>query len=205
MRSKGLNREAALQLLSEQLNDAILTTLFPRHSTADLRKLIAGEISLIAPPSGKPCPSEAAPPPGAFQSGTECKLFTDGASRGNPGEAGAGAVLLNQHDQELLTCSRYLGTCTNNAAEYRALLIGLERALQYGCTELAIFLDSELIVRQIEGRYKVKNQNLKPLFQQVQAALSRLNNWSVAHVPRSQNSRADALANRGIDEKHLQE
>jgi ribonuclease HI len=131
-------------------------------------------------------------------------LFTDGASRGNPGPAGAGAVLLDAEGRELAARSLWLGHCTNNVAEYRALLLGLQAALEQGCGRLAIRLDSELIVRQLQGRYQVKNEALKPLFTEVKSLLARLEGWSVAHVPRAQNKRADELANRGIDEEKQQ-
>ena len=129
-------------------------------------------------------------------------MFTDGASRGNPGQAGAGAVLLGADGEELAARAEYLGVCTNNVAEYRALLLGLDEALARGCQQLAISLDSELIVRQIQGRYKVKNETLLPLYAQVQQRLARLGSWSISHVLRAQNSRADQLANQGIDNRH---
>jgi ribonuclease HI/probable phosphoglycerate mutase len=130
---------------------------------------------------------------------TACRLFTDGASRGNPGQAGAGALLLDAEGRETAARSLYLGECTNNVAEYKALLLGLRTALEHGCACLDIRLDSELIVRQIQGRYKVKNQALKPLFQEVHLLLAQLESWSVAHLPRAENKRADQLANQGID------
>lgn len=130
---------------------------------------------------------------------TVCRLFTDGASRGNPGQAGAGALLLDATGQETAARSLYLGECTNNVAEYRALLLGLHTALEHGCACLEIKLDSELIVRQLQGRYKVKHEALKPLFQEVKILLAQLESWSVAHLPRAENRRADQLANQGID------
>ena len=141
-------------------------------------------------------PAAAAKPTG------RCRLFTDGASRGNPGQAGAGAVLLGENGEELAACSAYLGVCTNNVAEYRALLLGLTEARRLGCAELAISLDSELIVRQIQGRYKVKHEALLPLYTQVREQLARFDRWTIAHVPRSENARADQLANRGIDARN---
>ncbi|WP_417908525.1 ribonuclease HI family protein [Candidatus Electronema sp. PJ] len=128
-------------------------------------------------------------------------LFTDGASRGNPGKAGAGAVLLDNEGCEQAARSLFLGQCTNNAAEYRALILGLQAALELGCSQLAIRLDSELIVRQIQGRYKVKHETLKPLFDEVKTLLAQIGSWSIAHIPREQNKRADQLANQGIDEE----
>ena len=118
-----------------------------------------------------------------------------------PGEAGAGAVLISPDGAELGSRSLYLGQCTNNVAEYYALLAGLELAEKHGCQRLRICLDSELIVRQVQGAYKVKNVHLKPLFEQVKTHLAGLASWEIRHVPRSENVRADELANRGIDER----
>ena len=115
------------------------------------------------------------------QNDTPCTLFTDGAARGNPGEAGAGAVLIGSDGNELGSRSLYLGECTNNVAEYQALIAGLELAEQSGCRVLEIRLDSELIVQQIKGEYKVKNAHLKPLFQKVCSYLAKLENWDIGH------------------------
>ena len=127
-------------------------------------------------------------------------LYTDGASRGNPGDAGAGAVLVDAGGTVVATAKKYLGTCTNNEAEYRALILGLEEALKRKIRRLNIRLDSELIVRQIEGTYRVKNKNLQGLMKEVRKLLSFLDGYSVAHVERSFNSAADRLANQAIDE-----
>jgi ribonuclease HI len=127
-------------------------------------------------------------------------LHTDGASRGNPGDAGAGAVLLDGSGAVVATAKKYLGICTNNEAEYRALILGLEAALKLKMRHLKIFLDSELIVRQIEGVYRVKNKNLQGLMKEVRKLLSFLESYSVAHVERHFNSVADRLANQAIDE-----
>jgi ribonuclease HI/probable phosphoglycerate mutase len=194
-RPKTLSRDAVLTRLSERLDDAFLAELFPGEDPEQLRHLVAG--TFVQLPK-KPVLKETTPAvaaAGCFQ------LFTDGASRGNPGEAGAGAVLFSPAGEELLACSKYLGTCTNNVAEYKALILGLDEALQLGCRELAIALDSQLIVRQIQGQYKVKNETLLPLFQEVRKRLARLEKWTIRHVPRAENSRADQLANRGIDEQ----
>ena len=193
-----LTRAQVLRILAEQLDDPLLRRLFPGHNAEDIRQILTG-----TPVAGSSVADLAAPPV-AKTTGTasvvRCRLFTDGASRGNPGQAGAGAVLFDENNQEVAAKSVYLGTCTNNVAEYKALLIGLQEALLLGCTELAIALDSELIVRQIQGRYKVKNETLSILFQEVREQLARFGKWSIAHVPRAQNARADQLANRGIDQ-----
>ena len=92
------------------------------------------------------------------------KLFCDGASRGNPGAAGAGAILYDPAGKPVVESRRYLGTATNNEAEYGARIMGLESAVENGVREIEVFLDSELVVRQMNGAYRVKSQNLKPLF-----------------------------------------
>lgn len=127
-------------------------------------------------------------------------LFTDGACRGNPGKGGAGAVLVGENGEMVSTAKRFLGHCTNNIAEYQALILGLEEALVRGTTTISIYLDSELIVRQIQGVYRVKNPTLKPLMADVRALLDRFDTWQIAHVPRTENAVADKLANEAIDE-----
>ncbi|MBM9537310.1 ribonuclease HI family protein [Desulfobulbus alkaliphilus] len=193
-----LSREQVLQILADQLDDHLLNQLFPTHKASDIRQLLAAspEQPASVPPSHT---SPAVPMDTSRGRRKRCRLFTDGASRGNPGQAGAGAVLLDEKGAETATVSTYLGICTNNVAEYQALLLGLKKALQHGCTELTIALDSELIVRQLQGRYQVKNQTLRVLFAEVQQLLARFDRWSVSHVPRAENARADQLANRGIE------
>lgn len=127
-------------------------------------------------------------------------LFSDGASRGNPGLAGAGIQILDRANNELLAASKFLGQRTNNEAEYQALIFGLQEALRLGGTAISIFLDSELIVRQVQGRYQVKNERLKVLFNQVRQELAKFKSHQVGHVPRHQNQRADQMANRAIDQ-----
>jgi ribonuclease HI/probable phosphoglycerate mutase len=127
-------------------------------------------------------------------------LFTDGACRGNPGQGGAGAVLLGENGEVLGTAKKFLGHCTNNIAEYRALILGLETALERGTSVISIYLDSELLVRQIQGIYRVKNPDLKPLMAEIRDLLDRFDTWKIEHVPRSENALADGLANEAIDE-----
>lgn len=125
-------------------------------------------------------------------------LFCDGASRGNPGDAALGySILLDE--VEIAGEGRTLGVLTNNQAEYRSLIAGLEAARELGLRDLDIAMDSELVVRQVTGRYKVKNEGLKPLFQKVMQALAAFSRWEIRHIPRSENSRADALANQALD------
>jgi ribonuclease HI len=127
-------------------------------------------------------------------------LYTDGACRGNPGQGGAGAVLIDEEGNVFATQKTSLGLCTNNIAEYKALILGLEEALKRKCRRLNIFLDSELLVNQINGQYKVKNENLKIMMRDVRKLLSYLDSFTVSHIDRSQNRLADKLANEAIDE-----
>jgi ribonuclease HI/probable phosphoglycerate mutase len=202
--SEPLTRERILRTLADRLDDALLHGLFPGHRPEDIRSILGGDRTTANVfLAGGNSPSAATMAPAAAANSTaRCRLFTDGASRGNPGQAGAGAVLLGENGEELAACSAYLGACTNNVAEYRALLLGLTEARRLGCAELAISLDSELIVRQIQGRYKVKHEALLPLYTQVREQLARFDRWTIAHVPRSENARADQLANRGIDARN---
>ena len=127
------------------------------------------------------------------------KLFSDGACRGNPGIGGAGAVITDDSGHVLLEGSQYLGQCTNNIAEYQALILGLKGALACGYKNLEIYLDSELLANQINGSYKVKNENLKILMQEVRSLLSSFQSSPVRHVLRCHNALADKLANLAID------
>jgi ribonuclease HI len=129
------------------------------------------------------------------------RLHVDGASRGNPGEAGFGVHVCTPEGSEVAGLYGYLGKATNNVAEYQALLHALRFALSRGAREVSVFSDSELLVRQLEGRYRVKNPGLQPLFREAQSLLARFDRARVSHVRREQNREADALANRAVDEK----
>jgi ribonuclease HI len=126
-------------------------------------------------------------------------LYTDGGARGNPGPAGIGAVLLTASGDLVEELGDFIGKATNNVAEYQALLAGLEMALDRGVERLDAFLDSELVVRQVNGQYKVKDAGLKPLHAQACQLLSRFHEVSVKHVRREQNAEADRLVNEAID------
>ena len=129
------------------------------------------------------------------------KLFSDGACRGNPGIGGAGAVITDSADHVIWEGKEYLGHCTNNIAEYKALILGLRGALAQGYKNLQIFMDSELLAKQINGAYRVKNENLQILMKEVRDLLKSFDGVEVKHVPRLHNSHADKLANLAIDEK----
>ncbi len=127
-------------------------------------------------------------------------IYIDGASRGNPGEAGAGAILKDSRGKTLKKISRYLGVATNNVAEYQALLLGLKEAKKLGAKQLGIYSDSELLIKQIEGEYRVKSEHLKDLFRKAIKELKKFSRFAFFHIPREENKEADRLANRAIDE-----
>lgn len=129
---------------------------------------------------------------------TRAVLRTDGGARGNPGPAGAGFVI-EVDDAVVCSAGRYLGECTNNIAEYEAIVWGLENCLSLGYREVTLYSDSELIVRQLNGQYRVKNQGLKPLFLRTLALLREFSAFDVCHVRREFNRAADALANEAMD------
>jgi ribonuclease HI len=128
----------------------------------------------------------------------ELTLFTDGGSRGNPGPAGIGAAIY--HGETLVgEIGEYIGETTNNIAEYKALIRGLEECRRLGGTRIRAYADSELLVKQINGQYKVKNQGLIPLYQEVQWLVNGFEKFSIEHILREKNKVADALANKGMD------
>jgi ribonuclease HI len=127
------------------------------------------------------------------------EVFTDGASRNNPGMAAIGVVIKDQDGRVVNTLSRYLGIATNNVAEYTALLEALALLSDYQADEIRIYLDSQLVVRQVLGEYKIKRPHLVPLAQEARKRMARFPKISLSHIPREENSEADALANQAID------
>lgn len=126
-------------------------------------------------------------------------LYTDGAARGNPGPAAIGIVLTDTDGHVIQELGKTIGHTTNNVAEYQALLHGLAMAQAHHPTELALHLDSELLVRQLQGTYKVRAANLKPLYERARKGLARFPKKTLTHIPREMNHRADELANRALD------
>jgi ribonuclease HI len=124
----------------------------------------------------------------------------DGGARGNPGPAAIGAVLTTPDGEVLERHGERIGKATNNVAEYRALLLGLERASERGAREVEVVGDSELVVRQVQGDYKVKDEALKGLYAKVVKALAGFDRWSIRHVRREDNEAADSLVNAALDE-----
>jgi ribonuclease HI len=131
----------------------------------------------------------------------EATLFADGGSRGNPGPAASAAVLLDPAGELVEEVGAYLGVATNNVAEWTALVLGLEAALARGIRRLTVRLDSELVVKQLRGEYRVKHAGLQPLHRRAMKLLRAFEDVDVAHVPRKQNARADRLVNRVLDQE----
>nr|ACV72190.1 ribonuclease H [uncultured organism] len=127
-------------------------------------------------------------------------LWSDGASRNNPGPAAIGVVLKRPTGELLASDAEYIGKTTNNVAEYRALLRGLERARALGVRNLEVRADSELLIRQLQGQYRVKNAALKPLWEEAKERLSHFASVRLKHVRRELNTEADALANAALDQ-----
>jgi ribonuclease HI len=126
-------------------------------------------------------------------------VHVDGGSRGNPGPAAAAAVISTPDGDVIDEAGVTIGRATNNVAEYRGLLLGLERARALGATEVDVVNDSELVAHQVNGRYKVKHADMKPLHAEALAALGGFERWSLRPVPRAQNAEADALVNQALD------
>ena len=126
-------------------------------------------------------------------------LHVDGGARGNPGPAAIGVVISTPEGEVLDELGETIGVATNNVAEYRGLLRGLERARALGATEVDVINDSELVARQLTGAYKVKHPAMKPLHAEATAALAGFDRWSIRSVPRAQNARADELVNQALD------
>jgi ribonuclease HI len=131
---------------------------------------------------------------------TEWLVMVDGAARGNPGEAGCGAAILDENGTVVKELSCYLGRATNNVAEYQGLLMGLEALRQLGRKRIRVQSDSQLLVRQLNGEYRVKDEKLKALFEKAVKLLHGFERYRILHVPRELNELADRLANKGIDD-----
>jgi ribonuclease HI len=128
-------------------------------------------------------------------------VHVDGGARGNPGPAAVASVASDQDGQELAERSSYIGETTNNVAEYKAVLLGLELARELGAEQVEVVNDSELVARQIEGRYKVKNAGLRPLYLETMEKLRGFDSWTVRNVRRESNERADQLVNEELDRR----
>jgi len=125
-------------------------------------------------------------------------INTDGTAEPNPGPAAIGATIKDERGKVIATISQRIGRATNNQAEYRAIIAALEKALSLGASQVDVRSDSELVVRQLNGRYRVKKASLKPLYQQVKQLSSQFEGFNITHIPREQNTEADRLASMAL-------
>lgn len=137
-----------------------------------------------------------------FEAGSEppARLFCDGGSRGNPGPGACGFAILDAEDKSLEEGGKFFEHCTNNYAEYMGLKEGVAAALRRGIEHLSIYMDSQLIVRQIKGEYKIKHKDLLPIYQAVKSDLAGLKSYQITYIPRSHNRLADSLVNQILDQ-----
>ncbi len=126
-------------------------------------------------------------------------IHTDGGARGNPGPAAIGCVVHDQDKNKKYTISRYIGNTTNNQAEYQALLAALEKAYELQAADVECFLDSELVVKQMRGEYRIRDKNLSPLYLKIWNLTLKFNSITFNHIPRSMNKEADTLVNQALD------
>lgn len=201
-----LTTRQMLRLIREHLDVEDLLAAHPEISRLDLERFWAH--CGLEPAPGRP----KAPARELFDRHADAQAGTpgrklhltarcDGAARGNPGPAAIGAVLEDDNGDVLQEISETIGRATSNVAEYRAVIAAVERALLLRCTHLTLLLDSDLLVQQLRGTYKVKAPHLRPLRDRALALLSRLRRWRVHHVPRTANTAADRLANLALDGK----
>jgi ribonuclease HI len=176
------NPREVLRYFAECLDITRTLEAFPDADREGIRRLILRAVETLPPGNG------------------HALLWIDGAARGNPGQAGAGVVLESGEDNTLYL-GEYLGKATNNEAEYRALILGMEVAGSQGCGELEVRSDSELLVRQMRGEYRVKNARLQELYFQAVKGMAQFKKVVFTHIPREENREADKLANMAIDSK----
>jgi ribonuclease HI len=184
---------AVLRFIARE--EPLVATLgaFPQLDRARLQRALEKAASLL---EGEAEAETPAPP--AYH---RLRVYCDGAARGNPGPAGAGAVLVEPSGQVVDKLGKFLGHQTNNYAEYMGLLLGLKRARELDVNEVEVFADSELMIRQLGGRYQVKSPSLRPLYVEALAVLNGFERVKLVHVPREMNRAADEMTNRAIDER----
>jgi len=186
-----------LRVIAEEESLDRTLARFPGLSRTELVGVLLG----TPPPSHPPPRMHAAGPVHAVQPHRKLRVASDGAARGNPGPAGAGAVLWDEQGRVLERLGKYLGRQTNNVAEYQALLLGVRRAQELGAEELEVVADSELMIRQLSGSYQVRAPALRELHSEALSLLKAFRKVKLVHVPRAENAEADAMSNRAIDEK----
>ena len=194
---------AVLEALAASLDAGEVLSRFPGLAREQLRGIVreaAGRLPRAEPPSGDSTAAAASvSAAGAGAWPEEVTVHIDGGARGNPGEAGVGAYFQDRSGAPLQSIARYIGRATNNTAEYQALLIALARARDAGVKHLRVFSDSELLVNQVNGRYRTTVPHLQQYLQEAIRLMREIGRVDVAHVRREQNKEADALANEAMD------
>ena len=187
--------ESVLRHLAQTLSVTKTLKRFPALNTRQLQEMLlrSAQRAEEKKPLVEAAPSKKRLP--------EYFIQADGASRGNPGEAGIGAVIADARGRTIKELKYFLGMATNNVAEYRAVILALQKALDLGAGSVTVYLDSELVVRQLRGEYKVRESHLRLLHREASDILSRFSEYHIHHVPREENRRADQLANEAIDQK----
>lgn len=180
-------------------NESLANTLdeFPQLTDDRLREVLRDFVKASTAPPKKRRPKTSDEGEGSLR----VVVNTDGASRGNPGPSGGGWVVFSLGGERIHEGHAFLGRRTNNEAEYEAVIGGLMAAAKLGATEVTLRSDSELLIRQINGRYRVKNPRLLKLYEAARQVIQRFRRFEARHVPRADNAAADALANRAIDEE----
>ena len=186
-----------LRVIAEEESLDRTLARFPGLSRTELVGVLLGQPAPAHPPPR----SHPAGPVHRVEPHRKLRVASDGAARGNPGPAGAGAVVFDEHGQVLERLGKFLGRQTNNVAEYQGLLLGLRRAQELGAEELEVVADSELIIRQLSGAYQVRAPALRELHSEALSLLKAFRKVKLVHVPRAQNAEADEMSNRAIDEK----
>ena len=197
-RYPGYDRDALGKLVAaaadrvEEAESAREATAHPQKAAVKVRR--TAEVERRAEEAARQAPRAADRP-------QRVRLYTDGAARGNPGPAGAGAVILSADGHVVAKVGKFLGDSTNNVAEYMGLILGLRRAKAMGLKSLEVLSDSELLVRQLAGEYQVKADHLRPLHAEAKELLRGFPDVELRHIPREENAQADAMSNRAIDER----
>jgi len=199
---------AVLEALAASLDAGEVLSRFPGLAREDLRALVraaAGKLPRAASgpapgPAGRSAPANAEPA-GVWPE--EVTVHIDGGSRGNPGEAGVGVYFQDRDGTPLQSIARFIGRATNNTAEYQALLVALARAREAGVKHLRVFSDSELLVNQVNGRYRTTVPHLQQYLQEAIRLMRQIGRVDVAHVRREFNKEADALANEAMDNRSV--
>jgi len=174
---------------------SITLKAFPGLTRERLARLIERSAETMARAASRTSPGADGSVP------SKVRVYSDGAARGNPGHSGAGAVLVDASGTVVDRLGKYLGVQTNNYAEYMGLLLGLKRARELGIREVEVFADSELMIRQLGGRYQVRSPSLRPLYEEALRLLNDFSRVKLVYVPRKMNAAADEMSNRAIDER----